>query len=87
LCHLPSLIAAAPAVAWDVIARSFTQGLTWPLLIAEVAVCLAIYFTSFAAFGLTRFERIAVKEQILLILGRGGARGRAAHAAIEVLAQ
>lgn len=87
VCHLPSFIAAAPAVAWVLLARHFTHALSWPVLIAEVGVCLALYFAAFAAFGLTRTERAAVKDQIMVFLGRGVESGRCAQTAIEAAAR
>lgn len=77
VCHLPSLIAAAPAIAWILLTRYFVHVFSWPVLIAEVGVCLALYGASFSAFGLTSIERAAVKEQIIKLLGRGIGNRRA----------
>lgn len=70
VCLLPSVVAAIPAIAWILVAHRFLPAVTWTYLVVNVGVCLSLFVIAFWRVGLSAHERTAVKQRILVMIGR-----------------
>ena len=60
-CHLPSMMALLPALAFAMVSRLFLPVNTWTGLVAVVVVFLVIYAAAFWLWGLSRSEKESLR--------------------------